>query len=339
MSDRILLGHGSGGSLMHSLIADHLAPVLMTGPVMDAAILDLPSGGKLAMSTDSYVVSPIFFPGSDIGEMAINGTVNDLSMAGAKPLYITAGFIIEEGLLISDLKRIADSMANAAKAAGVRIVAGDTKVVDKGKADAIFINTSGIGVIPDGVDLKPANIRPGDSILISGPIASHGIAVMAKRNGLSFDPPLQSDTAALNGLVSIMIEACRDAGDISGLRVLRDPTRGGMATTLKEFAIDCGLCMTVIEQDVPVLPPVRGACELLGLDPIYVANEGVLLAVASPHVSKYLLDAMRRHPLAVMAAEIGVVEAAPSKGVVVKTSIGGSRMVDMLYGGQLPRIC
>ena len=335
--DRILLGHGSGGRLMHELISKRFLPAFNSSAdpcVSDAAVLGLPTSGRIAISTDSYVVSPLFFPGGDIGEMAVYGTVNDLAMVGANPLYITAGFIIEEGLPFADLDRIVSSMARAAKRAGVSIVAGDTKVVDKGKGDGIFINTSGVGMVPDGVNLSPKNIAPGDRIIISGPIGNHGVAVMSERSGLTFDPPVLSDTAPLNALAGGMIK--RFGADI---KVMRDPTRGGLATTLKEFALDSGLCMSIDEDSVPVPAGVSGACDLLGLDPLYVANEGIMLAVVKPDVAEYLLEFMRLDPLGAHAGIIGRVERSPSGSVALRTKVGGSRLVDMLQGQQLPRIC
>jgi hydrogenase expression/formation protein HypE len=318
---------------MHDLIASHFAPPFgMTGLLSDAAVLDSVEG-RLAMCTDSYVVSPIFFPGGDIGELAVNGTVNDLSMVGAEPLYITAGFIIEEGFKFDDLKRIVASMAKAAERAAVRIVAGDTKVVERGKGDGIFINTAGVGVIPDGVELSPSRVQPGDKILISGSIGNHGMAVMAKRNGLSFDPPVTSDTAPLNSVVREMLKSP------DGVCLMRDPTRGGLATTLNEFARETNLCMSISEELVPIVPGVRGGCDLLGLDPLYVANEGVLVALVRADMAEYLLDTVSKHLSGSAAAIIGTVEAEPSEVVVLKTGIGGSRMLQMLQGEQLPRIC
>jgi hydrogenase expression/formation protein HypE len=330
--DKILLGHGSGGRLMHELIREHLAPAFGIGDVADSAVLDMPGGGRLALTTDSYVVSPLFFPGGNIGELAVNGTVNDLSVVGARPLFLTAGFIIEEGFPVAHLTTIVSSMARAAREAGVNIAAGDTKVVERGKGDGIFINTAGVGVVAEGLTLSPGNIRAGDRIIISGAIGEHGIAVMAERNGLSFDPPVVSDTAALNGLAhSILSKA--------GVRAMRDPTRGGIATTLKEFALESGLCLVIEEGSLPVSPGVRGACELLGLDPLYVANEGIMLVVVRADMSEYLLKILREHPLGGSAASIGEVVDSPEGKVLLTTGIGGSRVVEMLEGEQLPRIC
>jgi len=332
--DRILLGHGSGGTLMHELINSHFAPAFgMEGLLSDAAVLEARGEGRIAICTDSYVVSPIFFPGGNIGELAVNGTVNDLSMVGAEPLYLTAGFIIEEGLPLGDLSRIVGSMAGAAERAGVRIVAGDTKVVERGKGDGVFINTSGFGIIPRGVELSPSRVRPGDRIIVSGPVGTHGMAVMAGRNGLSFDPPVVSDTAPLNSLVREML------GKPGGVCLMRDPTRGGLATTLNEFARETNLCMSISEELVPLAPGVRGACELLGLDPLYVANEGVLVALVRADVAEYLIEIIGKHRSGGMAALIGTVEAEPAGTVLLRTDIGGSRMLQMLQGEQLPRIC
>ncbi len=336
LKEKILLGHGSGGRMMHELVSSRFAPAFEIEGVADAAVLELGAGHgpvRIAMSTDSYVVSPLFFPGGNIGDLAVNGTVNDLSMVGARPLYLTAGFIIEEGFPMAELDLIIQSMAGAARAAGVKVVAGDTKVVDRGKGDGVFINTSGVGVVPAGVDLSAGRINPGDRIIVSGSIGRHGVAVMGERNGLSFDPPVTSDSAPLNTLTEVILEKP------GAVRVMRDPTRGGLATTLKEFAMESGLCFKIEEEAVPVEPGVGGACDLLGLDPLYVANEGTLLVVVASDVSDYLLEKMRRHPAATGATIIGKVEKAPAGAVVLSTSIGGSRLVDYLQGDQLPRIC
>jgi hydrogenase expression/formation protein HypE len=318
---------------MHELIGRHFASAFEMESLMDAAVLGGLGSGKVAFTTDSYVVSPLFFPGGSIGELSINGTVNDLAVMGARPLYLSAGFIIEEGFPVLDLQRIVASMAEAARGAGVKVVAGDTKVVDKGKGDGLFINTAGIGVVPEGVEFSPGNIRAGDRIIISGRIGSHGVAVMSERNGLTFDPPVLSDTAPLYGLVERMLIKAE------GIRVMRDPTRGGLATTLKEFALDSGLCMAIEESLIPESSGVRGACELLGLDTLYVANEGILVAVVSPDVSEYLLKLMREHPSGSHSALIGEVEASPGGTVLLRTEIGGRRIIEMLQGEQLPRIC
>jgi len=286
--DKILLGHGSGGKLMHALIEEYFSPAFGNSGAGDSAVVDVP-GTRLAFTTDSYVVSPLFFPGGNIGDLAVCGTVNDLSVAGAMPLYLTAGFIIEEGYPVADLKKIIVSMAAAAKQAGVTIVAGDTKVVNKGKADGVFINTSGIGSLEDGVSISPANIREGDTVIISGELGNHGVAILAERNGLTFEPPIKSDTRPLNSLVKAMYRAS------DKIRFMRDPTRGGLATTLKEAALESRLCIRIREQMLPVPPPVKGACSLLGLDPLYVANEGILVAVVDPGVAEIVVSAMRDH--------------------------------------------
>jgi len=339
MSDTILLGHGSGGRMMHELISKHFAPAFGIQGVSDSAVLDIPNGGRLAITTDSYVVSPLFFPGGNIGDLAVNGTINDLAMVGARPLYLTTGFIIEEGFPFSDLDLIVRTMAGAARAVGVRIVAGDTKVVDKGKGDGIFINTAGVGVVPEDVQLSPHRIQPGDRILLSGSIGRHGVAVMAERNGLDFKPPVVSDSAALNGLVEIIMTAASEQNKNASVRLMRDPTRGGLATTLKEFATESGLCIELLEESIPVSPGVRGACELLGLDPLYVANEGILVAVLDGAVAEYVLERVREHQAGMEAALIGTVTQDPEGFVLLRTTVGGRRIVDMLPGEQLPRIC
>jgi hydrogenase expression/formation protein HypE len=331
--DRILLGHGSGGTMMHKLIREHFAPRFEMKSLNDSAVLEGISNGKIALTTDSYVVSPIFFPGGNIGELAVYGTVNDLSMVGAKPLYITVGFILEEGFPLDDLKKVISSMSDAAEKADVKIVAGDTKVVNKGKGDGIFINTSGIGIIKDRIDISPSRVKIGDKVILSGPIGNHGISIMGERNGLTFEPPVLSDTAPLNSLVRDMLKITKK------VHAMRDPTRGGLATTLKEFATDSGYCIVIEEKLIPVPSGVKGACELLGLDPLYVANEGILVAIVSPDVTEKLVSAMRKHPLGKDTQVIGEVRKAPEGMVLLKTSIGGTRIVEMLSGDQLPRIC
>lgn len=330
--EKILLGHGSGGKLMHALINEHFSPAFGNTGAGDSAVIDVP-GTRLAYTTDSYVVSPLFFPGGNIGDLAVCGTVNDLAVAGAAPLFLTAGFIIEEGFPLDDLKRIISTMAASARKAGVRIVAGDTKVVNRGKADGVFINTSGVGMLRDGVEISPKRIRPGDAVILSGEIGNHGIAVLAERNKLSFEPLVLSDTRPLNSLVTAMQRVVPD------IPFMRDPTRGGLATTLKEAAIESGLCIRIREEDIPVPPPVRGACGLLGLDPLYIANEGILVAVVAEAQAGALVTAMRGHPDGAKAAVIGAVEAAPGGTVLLATGIGGSRIIDMLQGEMLPRIC
>ncbi len=344
---KILLGHGSGGRLMYALIKDFFAPEFDLKELSDAAVIDLSHSPmhpsvRLAFTTDSYVVSPIFFPGGNIGGLAVNGTVNDLSMVGACPLYLSVGFILEEGFPMDDLKRILSSMAEAARNAQVKIVAGDTKVVDRGKGDGIFINTSGVGIIPDGIDLGPRHIRAGDKVIISGSMGDHGIAVLSERNGLSFDPPVLSDTAPLNGLVDFMFGVTSNSArsnSQSAIRMMRDPTRGGVATTLKEIANDSGLCIAINESGLPISSGVLGACELLGLDPLYIANEGILIAVVSPDAADALVEKMRKHPLGKNSVIIGEVTDEAKGTVLLRTAVGGTRIVDMLAGEQLPRIC
>lgn len=330
--DKILLGHGSGGKLMHALIREHFSPAFGIEGAGDSAIVNFPAG-RLAYTTDSYVVTPLFFPGGNIGDLAVCGTVNDLSVSGAEPLYLTAGFIIEEGFSFVDLKKIVASMAAAARSAGIRIVAGDTKVVNKGKADGIFINTSGVGVLRDGVDIAASRIKAGDRVIVSGEIGNHGIAILAERNGLSFDPPVQTDSRPLNGLVKTMLSIDPD------IHFMRDPTRGGMATTLKEAALESGLCIRIQEKELPVPARVKGACDLLGLDPLYVANEGILIAVLEAGKADAMLVAMKQHPFGANAAMIGEVQKNPAGMVLLDTAVGGSRIVDMLPGEMLPRIC
>ena len=331
----ILLAHGSGGKLTHQLIEKMFLPQFkneLLEPLHDGAVFEL-GGNRFAFSTDSYVVSPIFFPGGDIGELAVNGTVNDLAMCGALPLYLSAAFIIEEGLPIDDLWKIARSMQEAAKRAGAMLVTGDTKVVDRGKGDKIFINTSGIGIIGKGIDISPKKIKVGDKIIVNGEIALHGIAIMSVREGLEFETQIKSDTAPLNGLVEEMINAS------NSIHVLRDPTRGGVATTLNELAEQSGLGIIIDEESIPVPDEVRGACEILGLDPLYIANEGKLLAFVSPRDSEEVLSVMRRNLLGRNSVVIGEVVDQHHGTVVMKNKIGGRRVVDMLTGEQLPRIC
>jgi len=330
--DTILLGHGSGGKLMHDLIHEYFGPAFGIKGAGDSALVTMPSN-RIAFTTDSYVVTPLFFPGGNIGDLAVHGTVNDLAVSGARPLFLTAGFILEEGFPLVDLKTIIASMSAAAKKAGIQIVAGDTKVVNKGKADGMFINTSGIGYVPDGREISSSRIKSGDIILISGEIGCHGTAIIAERNGLTFEPKITTDSCPLNGLVEVMFEAS------SEIHFMRDPTRGGFATTLKEAALESGLCMRIREQDLPIPPAVKGACSLLGLDPLYAANEGIFIAIVDKAVSKEVLAAMRMHEYGRNAAIIGEVTTTPSRMLLLETPIGGSRMMDMLQGEQLPRIC
>jgi hydrogenase expression/formation protein HypE len=335
-NDLILLGHGSGGKLSHQLLDDLIIPTLSSMPVAgqnDAAVLAL-NGERLAFTTDSYVVDPIFFPGGNIGDLAINGTVNDLAMVGAQPLAISVGLILEEGFSRKELEKILLSMRTAAETAGVSIVSGDTKVVPRGKADKIFINTSGIGVFRHSLKITGADATVGDKILVSGTIGDHGIAVMAQREGLGLETDILSDSAALNTMVAEMLE---EAGE--SIHVLRDPTRGGVATTLKEIALQSEVTLTLDEEALPLKAPVKGVCAVLGLDALYVANEGKLLAFVAPEAAERVLALMRRHPLGGEAAIIGEVTAAGGGRVQMSTLIGGMRAVEMLSGEQLPRIC
>ena len=317
---------------MHDLISQHFGPAFGIEGAGDSAVVNV-SSSRLAYTTDSYVVTPLFFPGGNIGELAVNGTVNDLAVSGAEPLYLTAGFVIEEGFPFADLKKIITSMSLAAEKAGVKIVAGDTKVVNKGKADGIFINTSGIGVLPGERKISASQIRQGDKVIISGEIGGHGVAVMSERNGLTFVPPVISDTRALNGLVKNMYTVSDD------IRFMRDPTRGGLATTLKEAALESRLCVRIKEQALPVAQGVKGACSLLGLDPLFVANEGILIAIVKSLDAETIVSAMRKHEHGQHSAIIGEIVDIPSGGVLLETAIGGTRIIDMLQGEQLPRIC
>jgi hydrogenase expression/formation protein HypE len=332
---QVLLAHGGGGKLSQQIIQKMIVPQFMNDllePLHDGAIFTL-AGAQLAFSTDSYVINPIFFPGGDIGELAVNGTVNDLAMCGSRPIFLSAAFIIEEGFPMDDLWKVIVSMQRAAAKAGVKLVTGDTKVVDRGKGDKIFINTSGIGVVIPGSQIGSRNAKSGDAIIVSGSIADHGIAIMSVREGLEFESQVQSDTAALNHLVESMMAASKN------IHVLRDPTRGGMASSLNEIAESSGVGVELEEASIPITEPVRGACEILGLDPLYVANEGKLIAFVSPEDAMAVLAVMRKDPNGANAALVGkVVEDHPGT-VVMRTTIGGSRVVDMLSGEQLPRIC
>ncbi|MFA5079354.1 MAG: hydrogenase expression/formation protein HypE [Dehalococcoidia bacterium] len=334
MGEKILLAHGSGSKLSHDLISKVLAPPIMN-PVLarmdDSAVLEL--SGRLAFTTDSYVVNPVFFPGGDIGRLAVCGTVNDLSMSGAKPICISLALIIEEGLDIDDLQRIMTSVKDTAAEAGVRIVTGDTKVVERGKADRLFINTSGIGLIEGGADISGSNARPGDKLILSGGIGEHGMAVMSRREGLRLSLPVTSDCAPLNHLVSSMLSASKN------IHSLRDPTRGGLAATLNEFARQSDAGIMIEEDKIPVHDGVRGACELLGLDPLYIANEGKLIAAVAEADADKVLEAMQKNKYARQAAIIGEVTGEHRGRVVMKTGIGSSRIVDMPVGEILPRIC
>lgn len=333
---RVDLTHGAGGRAMGQLIAEIFSSALTNDYLAqgnDQAAFDVP-GGRMVMTTDGYVISPLFFPGGDIGSLAVHGTVNDLAMAGAVPLYLTASFILEEGFPLADLARIARSMGEAARAAGVMVVTGDTKVVERGKADGVFITTAGVGLVPPGLTLSGDLARPGDVVLLSGSIGDHGVAIMAHRENLSFQTAITSDSAALNGLVAAMV-----AAGGAGLRAMRDPTRGGLAATLNELAHQSHVGMHLDETAIPVHSGVAAACELLGLDPLNVANEGKLIAIAAPEAAPALLAAMRAHPLGAEAAQIGTVVADEECFVEMTTRLGGTRIVDWLAGEQLPRIC
>jgi hydrogenase expression/formation protein HypE len=333
--ERITMSHGAGGkatqTLIEAVFLDAFRNPLLE-PLEDAARLPV-NGSRLALTTDSYVVSPLFFPGGNIGDLAVNGTVNDLSVAGAVPLYLSAGFILEEGFGVADLNRIVASMTEAAAAAGVQVVTGDTKVVEKGKADGCYINTAGVGLIEhDGV-LGVANARPGDAILVSGPIGDHGVTIMLARGELDIEADVSSDTAPLNGLVAGLLAAA------PGVRALRDATRGGVATILNEIARAAGVCVVVREDDIPVRAEVRGASELLGIDPMYVACEGRMVVVVDGDQAGQALAALRAHPLGEQASVIGHVAEDPQGIVLLKTAFGGTRIVDLLVGDPLPRIC
>ncbi len=332
---RVLMAHGGGGRLSQQIVKSMIAPQFANeflAPLHDGAIFTI-GGSRIAFSTDSYVVSPIVFPGGDIGELAVNGTVNDLAMCGARPLYLSAAFVIEEGFAMNDLWRVILSMKTAAAKAGVLLVTGDTKVVDRGKGDKIYVNTSGIGVIREGIKVGSQGAQVGDVVILSGEIAVHGVAIMSVREELAFESPIVSDTAALNDLVECMLEVSPE------IHVLRDPTRGGVASALNEIADSSHVGVNIRQNSIPLSEPVRGACEILGLDPLYVANEGKLLAFVPPADAKNLLACMKQHPLARHAAIIGEVVPDHPGTVLMRTSIGGTRVVDMLSGEQLPRIC
>ena len=332
---RVDMSHGGGGRAMVQLISDLFAKHLANEYLAQGNDgTCLPQGqGRLVVSTDSHVVSPLFFPGGDIGGLSVHGTVNDVAVMGATPLYLTAGFILEEGFPLADLARIVESMAQAAKGAGVKLVAGDTKVVEQGKGDGVFITTTGVGFLADGIHLSGDQAQPGDAVLLSGSVGDHGMAIMSQRENLSFDAPILSDSAALNGLTAAMLASG------ATLRVMRDPTRGGLAATLNEIAHQSGVGIHLDEAAIPVKPEVNAACELLGLDPLNIANEGKLVAVCAAADADKLLAAMRAHPQGRQAALIGTVVAYPHGFVQMKTRLGGRRMVDWLSGEQLPRIC
>lgn len=335
MSDIITLAHGSGGRLTHKLIQDvfekHLTnEILAQGD--DSGIVEIPAG-RLAISTDSFVISPVFFKGGNIGKIAVCGTVNDLTAGGAKPLYLTCGFIIEEGMAIAELEEIAASMGRTAGECGVKLVAADTKVVQRGAADKIFINTSGVGIIREGINVSGSNAKPGDKVIITGTLGDHGCSILLQREKLDIHSSLESDCAPLNKLIESVFEVTKD------IHVLRDPTRGGLATTLNEIAIQSNVGIRLYEDKIPVKDEVRGVCELLGMDPLYLANEGKMIVILPGNVASSILDELRKDKLGNEACIIGEVIEAPAKRVMLKTITGGSRVVDMLVGDQLPRIC
>jgi hydrogenase expression/formation protein HypE len=331
----VTLSHGAGGkatlALVEQLFVHELRNPLLQ-PLGDAAVLEL-DGTRLALTTDSYVVKPLFFPGGDIGELAVNGTVNDLAVSGAHPIALSAGFVVEEGFPVDELRRIAASMAAAAAAADVPVAAGDTKVVEHGKGDGVYVTTAGIGVIAPGVELAPERARPGDAVLVSGTLGDHGIAVLVARGDLALEVELESDTAPLQPLAKALLELG------SAVRWMRDPTRGGLATTLNELASQAGLAVRIEEDALPVRREVAGACEILGIDPLYVANEGKLVAVVAPEAADEALAVLRSQPLGQEAAIVGKLEPGPAGLVVMNTQLGGARIVDMLVGDPLPRIC
>jgi len=333
---QVIMGHGSGGKLSHDLITDLFYP-LFDNPVLrlsnDAGVVDLSEGNRIAISTDSHVVWPIFFPGGDIGRLAVCGTVNDVAMMGANPRYLTAGFILEEGLELGVLEVIVDSMRQAVAEAGIEIIAGDTKVVDRGKADALYINTSGIGIVADESQIGGQQARPGDVVILSGTVGDHGIAVLSARGDLGFEADVQSDVAPLNHLVSAMLESSK------AIHVLRDPTRGGVASALNEIARQSGACIQLDERSIPVRPAVHAACEMLGFDPLYIANEGKLIAIVAREDAEKVLETMQITPYGEESVVIGEVIDEPKGRVLLKTAIGGKRIVDMMAGEILPRIC
>ncbi len=336
LTGRVELTHGTGGKVMAQLVEQLFAAAFDNRYLAqrnDQAVVE-PPVGKLVMTTDGYVVSPLFFAGGNIGSLAVHGTINDIAMAGARPLYLSSAFILEEGYPLADLKRIVDAMAKAARQACVPIVTGDTKVVERGKGDGVFITTTGVGVIPVGVT-PPSGERakPGDVVLVSGSMGDHGVAILSQREGISFETTIESDSASLHTLVADMVTVCPD------IHVLRDPTRGGLATTLNELAWQSGVGFKVEENAIPVKPQVAAACELLGIDPFYVANEGKLVAIVAPQDAEKVLAAMQAHPLGEDAARIGTVTEDENGFVQLETSFGGSRILDWLAGEQLPRIC
>lgn len=339
----VTLAHGSGGRAMHELV-EGIFVEQFRNPLLEAmedqAVFEAGGTGvRFAFTTDSYVVDPIFFPGGDIGRLAVNGTVNDLAMSGARPLYLSAGFIIEEGFAVDDLRRVVASMREAADEAGVQIVTGDTKVVQRGSADKVFINTSGIGIVEAPVRISASRACPGDLVVLSGPLGDHGTTVMIARGELDLETDIQSDTAPLSGLVAEMVDEAGRLGLVDAIHCMRDPTRGGLATTLNEIALGSEACIELHEERIPVREEVKGACEILGLDPLYVANEGRLVAVVGADLADPMVARMRAHPYGREACVVGEVKAEPRGIVALVTGFGGTRIVDMLAGEQLPRIC
>ncbi len=329
------MSHGSGGRAMAQLIEQLFVEQFdneLLRQANDQALFSVP-GGRMVMSVDGHVIAPLFFPGGDIGSLSVHGTVNDVAMSGAKPLYLSAGFILEEGFPLADLQRIVSSMAQAANRAGVPVITGDTKVVEKGKGDGVFITTTGVGIVPEGINISGDRAQPGDAILVSGTIGDHGVAIMSSRENLQFETDIESDSAALHTLIAAMVEA------VPEIHCLRDPTRGGLATTLNELTQQSQVGMKLREADIPVATAVQGACELLGLDPLYVANEGKLIAICRAEDAQQLLEVMQAHPLGRNAAIIGEVIEDEHGFVQMETRFGGSRIVDWLAGEQLPRIC
>ena len=355
--DRVLLGHGSGGTLSAELVRDIFLPAFENptlAQLNDQAVVRV-NGSRLAITTDSFVVKPLFFPGGDIGSLAVHGTINDLAMGGAQPLFLSVAFILEEGLPMQTLQRVVDSLKRAANDAGVQIVTGDTKVVEKGKGDGLFINTTGIGIVPEGIELSADRAKPGDKVILSGFLGDHGIAILAQREGLEFETTIESDSAALHTLVAQMLKTKHDGGapllagiarsgnsevcTSGAIRCMRDPTRGGVSSTLNEIAQQSGVGIEIEEETIPVREDVRGACEMLGLDPLYVANEGKLVAIVAPEAADALVETMRQHRLGKEARIIGTVSDKNAGLVTMRTTLGTTRIVDMLAGDQLPRIC
>jgi hydrogenase expression/formation protein HypE len=344
--DRVLLGHGSGGKLSAELVRDIFLPAF-SNPALaqlnDQAVVSV-NGSRIAITTDSFVVNPLFFPGGDIGSLAVHGTINDLAMGGAKPLFLSVAFILEEGLPIETLRRVVESLKRAASDAGVQVVTGDTKVVEKGKGDGLFINTTGIGVVPHGLDLSADRAQAGDKVVLSGSIGDHGIAILMQREGLEFESAIESDSAALHTLTAEMLKIASnfpEGGEEIGhpIRCMRDPTRGGLSSTLNEIAEQSRVGIELEEEAILVREEVRGACEMLGLDPLYVANEGKLVAIVAPEFADELVEIMRRHPLGKEGRIIGEVTEENRGLVTMRTAFGTTRIVDMLSGDQLPRIC